>query len=158
MTIILDPTDPEWKKRIAYSYEEGNIAKVVEGDATLQLPSVDARVQYAMNCLNQENVIRKKYDHAWIMRLIDEGEIKEISPFYSENCYRGYMHELGIEGVAGVSTLNQYYNTVSGKFPNWTFSDTTNNYERIRRVNVARRFYAAFMKEKVKSSEGLSEK
>ena len=30
MTIILDPTDPEWKKRIAYSYEEGEIAKVVE--------------------------------------------------------------------------------------------------------------------------------
>lgn len=146
MTIILDPTDPEWKKRIAYSYEEGEIAKVVECDTTLQLPSVDARVQYVMNSLNQNNVIRKKYDHAWIMHLIDEGMIKELQPFYSENSYRRYMQELGVEGVAGVSTLNQYYNTVSGSFPNWTFSDTADNYERLRRVNVARCFCAAFKK------------
>ncbi len=146
MTIILDPTDPEWKKRIAYSYEEGEIAKVVECDTTLQLPSVDARVQYAMNSLNQDNVIKKKYDHAWIMHLIDEGRIKELQPFYSENSYRRYMQELGVEGVAGVSTLNQYYNTISGSFPNWTFSDTADNYERLRRVNVARCFCAAFKK------------
>ena len=146
MTIILDPTDPEWKKRIAYSYEEGEIAKVVECDTTLQLPSVDARVQYAMNSLNQDNVIKKKYDHAWIMHLIDEGMIKELQPFYSENSYRRYMQELGVEGVAGVSTLNQYYNTISGSFPNWTFSDTADNYERLRRVNVARCFCAAFKK------------
>ena len=146
MTIILDPTDPEWKKRIAYSYEEGEIAKVVECDTTLQLPSVDARVQYAMNSLNQDNVIKKKYDHAWIMHLIDEGMIKELKPFYSENSYRRYMQELDVEGVASVSTLNQYYNTVSGSFPNWTFSDTADNYERLRRVNVARYFYAAFNK------------
>ena len=146
MTIILDPTDPEWKKRIAYSYEEGEIAKVVECDTTLQLPSVDTRVQYAMNSLNQDNVIKKKYDHAWIMHLIDEGRIKELPPFYSENSYRRYMQELDVEGVASVSTLNQYYNTVSGSFPNWTFSDTADNYERLRRVNVARYFYAAFNK------------
>ena len=146
MTIILDPTDPEWKKRIAYSYEEGEIAKVVECDTTLQLPSVDARVQYAMNSLNQDNVIKKKYDHAWIMHLIDEGMIKELQPFYSENSYRRYMQELGVEGVAGVSTLNQYYNTISGSFPNWTFSDTADNYERLRRVNVAMCFCAAFKK------------
>lgn len=146
MTIILDPTDPEWKKRIAYSYEEGEIAKVVECDTTLQLPSVDARVQYAMNSLNQDNVIKKKYDHAWIMHLIDEGRIKELQPFYSENSYRRYMQELGVEGVAGVSTLNQYYNTISGSFPNWTFSDTADNYERLRRVNVAMCFCAAFKK------------
>ena len=146
MTIYLDPTDPEWKKRIAYSYEEGDIAKVVECDATLQLPSVDVRVQNAIKCLNRDKIIRKKYDHAWIMHAIDEGKIKEISPFYSVNSYRGYMNELGIEGVAGVSTLNQYYNTVSGCFPDWTFSDTTDNYERLRRVNVARRFCSAFWK------------
>ena len=78
--------------------------------------------------------------------VIDEGEIKELSMFESVNSYRGYMEELGIDGVAGVSTLSKYYNTVDGKFPNWTFSDTNDNYERLRRINVARCFLAAFIK------------
>ena len=159
MTIILDSTDTEeHQATIRFLGELWDDAEVVECNATLQLPSVDARVQYAMNCLNQENVLRKKYDHAWIMHLIDESIIKELKPFYSENSYRGYMHELGIEGVAGVSTLNQYYNTVSGSFPNWTFSDTTDNFERLRRVNVAWRFCSAFTEGKTKLSENFSEK
>ena len=128
MTIILDSTDPEWIKSQAYFYEKGNMAKVVECDATLQLPSVDVRVQNAMNCLIHDNIIKHKYDHAWIMHLIDEGGLK------------------GINGVASVSTLNQYYNTVSGCFPNWTFSDTKDNDERLRRVNIGNRFRVAFVK------------
>lgn len=146
MTIILDSTDPEWIKSQAYFYEKGNMAKVVECDATLQLPSVDARVQNAMNCLIHDNIIKHKYDHAWIMHLIDEGGIKGIEPFYSEKSYINYMHELGINGVASVSTLNQYYNTVSGCFPDWTFSDTNDNDERLRRVNIGNRFRVAFVK------------
>lgn len=146
MTVIFDSTDTEKQKTIMRGFHVWENASIVECDTTLQLPSVDARVQYAMNSLNQDNVIKKKYDHAWIMHLIDEGRIKELQPFYSENSYRRYMQELGVEGVAGVSTLNQYYNTISGSFPNWTFSDTADNYERLRRVNVARCFCAAFKK------------
>jgi hypothetical protein len=93
-------------------------------------------------------LVKHKYDHAWIMHLIDEGGIKGIEPFYSEKSYINYMHELGIDEVAGVSTLNQYYNTVSGCFPNWTFSDTQDNFERLRRVNVARNFVVGFVKGK----------
>jgi hypothetical protein len=146
MTIILDSADPEWIKSQAYFYEKGDMAKVVECDATLQLPSVDARVQNAMYCLINDGIIKHKYDHAWIMHLIDEGGIKEIEPFYSEKSYINYMHELGINGVPGVSTLNQYYNTVSGCFPDWTFSDTKDNDERLRRVNIGNRFRVAFVK------------
>jgi len=146
MTIFLESTDADWLKDLAYSYEKGGIAKVVGCNVTLQLPLVDARVQKAMHSLIRDKVIKHKFDHAWIMRLIDEGVIKELSMFESVNSYRGYMEELGIDGVAGVSTLSKYYNTVDGKFPNWTFSDTNDNYERLRRINVARCFLAAFIK------------
>ena len=108
MTIFLESTDADWLKDLAYSYEKGGIAKVVGCNVTLQLPLVDARVQKAMHSLIRDKVIKHKFDHAWIMRLIDEGEIKELSMFESVNSYRGYMEELGIDGVAGVSTLSKY--------------------------------------------------
>lgn len=146
MTIYLDSTDAEWLKDMAHSYEKGGLAKVVGCDATLQLPLVDARVEKAMHSLIRNKNIKHKFDHAWIMRLIDEGKIRELSMFESVNSYRGYMGELDIDGVAGVSTLSKYYNYVDGEFPNWTFSDTKDNHERLRRINVARCFLAAFIK------------
>lgn len=146
MTIFLEPTDKDEEKSLARVYESWGKAKVVECDAILQLPTVDARVQAAIQCLEKEGTIKRKYDHAWIMRFVDEGKIKGLSPFYSEGCYIRYMNELGIKGVAGISTLNQYYNTVEGEYPNWTFTDTNDNGERIRRVNVVRRFLTVFLR------------
>ena len=148
MTIILESTDPEWIKGQAFFYEEMHMAKVVECHATLQLPSVDAKVKNAMYCLIHDKVIKNKYDHAWIMRLIDEGIIEGLPMFDSVNSYCEYMNELEVDGVAKVSTLSQYYKTVSGNYPEWTFSDTNDNFERLRRVNVARRFLVAFTKGK----------
>lgn len=146
MTILLDSTDPDWLKDMANSYEKGGLAKVVGCNVALQLPLVDARVQKTMHSLIQNKIIKHKFDHAWIMRLIDEGKVRELSMFESVNSYRGYMGELDIDGVAGVSTLSKYYNTVDGEFPNWTFSDKNDNFERLRRINVARCFLAAFVK------------
>jgi hypothetical protein len=52
--------------------------------------------------------------------------------------------QLGIN-VAGVSTLSEYYNKVSGDYPNWEFTDTDNRNERLRRINVAGMFYSAYL-------------
>lgn len=121
----------------------------VESDDSLQLPSVDERMKRALDCMNDEGEFAHKYDPIWVMQYINEGGIKEKGlTFYSVQSYRSYLLGIGFENVAGVSTLSQYKSTISGKYPNWTFSDTEDAYERVRRVNVARRFGALYYKGK----------
>ena len=131
--------------------------KAVERVSPLQLPDIDQRMQKIFHQLEAEKVIKHKYDYAWIMQLIDENKIKEVAPFKSVPSFRSYLLFLDIK-VAGVSTLSEYYNTVSGDYPNWEFTDTDNRGERLRRINVAGRFYLAYLKGgNIGFSEDLSE-
>lgn len=127
--------------------------KAVEQVAPLQLPDIDQLMQTIFHELEAKKVIKNKYDYVWIMQLIAEKKIKEIAPFKSVPNFRSYLLQLGIE-VAGVSTLSQYYNTVSGDYPNWEFTDTSDCGERLRRIRVAGLFYAAYLKG---FNRGLSE-
>ena len=131
--------------------------KAVERVSPLQLPDIDQRMQMIFHELEEEMVIKHKYDYAWIMQLIDEKKIEEVAPFKTVPSFRSYLLQLGIK-VAGVSTLSQYYNTVSGNYPNWEFTDTDDRGERLRRINVAGMFYAAYVKGVSRGfSEDLSE-
>ena len=131
--------------------------KTVEQVSPLQLPDIDQRMQKIFHELEAENVIKHKYDYAWIMQLIAEKKIEEVAPFKTVPSFRSYLLQLGIN-VAGVSTLSQYYNTVSGDYPNWEFTDTDDRGERLRRINVAGYFYAAYLKSVYRVfSEDLSE-
>ena len=131
--------------------------KAVEQVSPLQLPDIDQRMQKIFHELEAENVIKHKYDYAWIMQLIAEKKIEEVAPFKTVPSFRSYLLQLGIK-VAGVSTLSQYYNTVSGNYPNWEFTDTDDRGERLRRINVAGMFYAAYLKGVSRDfSEDLSE-
>lgn len=119
--------------------------KVVEQVSPLQLPDIDRRMQKIFHELEEEKVIKHKYDYVWIMQLIAEKKIEEVAPFNSVPNFRSYLLLLDIK-VAGVSTLSQYYNTVSGDYPNWEFTDTDDRGECLRRINVAGMFYAAYRK------------
>ncbi|WP_143025593.1 hypothetical protein [Prevotella sp. tc2-28] len=131
--------------------------KVVEQVSSLQLPDIDLRMQKIFHELEAKKIIKHKYDYAWIMQLIDEKKIEEVAPFKTVPSFRSYLLQLGIE-VAGVSTLSQYYNTVTGDYPNWEFTDTDNRGERLRRINVAGKFYAAYLNDVNRGfSEDLSE-
>ena len=48
--------------------------------------------------------------------------------------------------MVGVSTLSLYYSYGEGRFPEWTFTDTKDATERLRRVNLVRRFAAVFVR------------
>lgn len=133
--------------------QQMGFVKAVEQIAPLQLPDIDQRMQDIFHYLEDEKVIKHKYDYVWIMQLIAEKKIKEVAPFKTVPSFRSYLLLLGIE-VAGVSTLSEYYNTVSGDYPNWVFTDTDDAGERLRRINVARMFYAAYLKS---AQRGLSE-
>jgi hypothetical protein len=131
--------------------------KAVERVSPLQLPDIDQRMQMIFHELEEEMVIKHKYDYVWIMQLIAEKKIEEVAPFKTVPSFRSYLLQLGIN-VAGVSTLSEYYNTVSGDYPNWEFTDTDDRGERLRRINVAGMFYAAYVKGVSRGfSEDLSE-
>ncbi len=133
--------------------QEMGWVKAVERVSPLQLPDIDLRMQKIFHELEAEKVIKNKYDYAWIMQLIAERKIEEVAPFKTVPSFRSYLLQLGIK-VAGVSTLSEYYNMVSGDYPNWEFTDTDDRSEQLRRIKVAGKFYAAYLKG---VNRGLSE-
>lgn len=140
--------DNEAGRLMAHALKAGYGARIVESDDSLQLASVDEQMKHTLDCLKRENTLHHKYDYIWIMRYINEEHLKSIKLFFcSVNSYRNYLVRLlGMQQVAALSTLSQYYNCGDGHFPEWTFSDTKDATERLRRVNVARRFAAVFIR------------
>ena len=140
--------ETEAGKAMAEALQLNGWAEVVESDSSLQLASVDERMKHTLQCLEQEKTLVHGYDYVWIMRYINEEHIKATGLFFcSVKSYRDYLTiYLGSVGVVGVSTLSQYYSYGEGRFPEWTFTDTKDATERLRRVNVVRRFAAVFVR------------
>ena len=147
MTHLLLPDD-EAGKAMAHALQLNGLAKVVESNDSPQLASVDERMKHTLHCLEQEKTLVHGYDYVWIMRYINEEHIKPTGLFFcSVKSYRDYLTiYLGNVGVAGVSTLSLYYSYGEGRFPEWTFSDTKDATERLRRINIARRFVVVFVR------------
>ena len=131
---------------MAHGLQEGGLAQIVESDDSLQLAPVDKRMKHALDCLKQENLLVHMYDYVWIMRYINEEHIKDSGLFfYSVNSYREYVTTyMCHHQIAGISTLSLYYSYGEGRYPDWTFSDTKDATERLRRVNVVQRFIVLF--------------
>jgi hypothetical protein len=138
--------DNEAGRSLAHGLQEGGLAQIVESDDSLQLAPVDKRMKHALDCLKQENLLVHMYDYVWIMRYINEEHIKDSGLFfYSVNSYREYVTTyMCHHQIAGISTLSLYYSYGEGRYPDWTFSDTKDATERLRRVNVVRRFVKIF--------------
>ena len=140
--------ETEAGKAMAQALLLNGLAEVAESSSSLQLASVDERMKYTLDCLKQEGTLIHGYDYVWIMRYINEEHLKHTGLFFcSVNSYRGYITAyMENATIAGVSTLSHYYSCGEGRFPEWTFTDTKDSTERLRRINVARRFAAIFVK------------
>jgi hypothetical protein len=121
--------------------------EAVEEDLPLKLPAADERMRKALvqlaEVLAKEGKKMYGYDYAWILQLTDDDKGKTMPTFKGVSAFRNYLLQLGIDNVCGVSTLNEYYNKVSGTFPEWRFTDEPapcDGYERLRRIQIARRF------------------
>jgi hypothetical protein len=145
--LVLD--DTEAGRATAHALELLGIAKVVEGDSSLQLASVDERMKKTLECLKQEGTLVHGYDYVWIMRYLNEEHLKKTGLFFcSVRSYRDYvMLYMSNTTIAGVSTMSYYYSCGEGRFPEWTFTDTNDATERLRRINVARRFAVIFTRQ-----------
>ena len=153
MSIIMELPDNEGNRELAEALTKIARASYVVYDDTLQLPSVDVAVKNAilqMQSEAKENKLKlNRYDYVWLMIYFNEKHDEKKFPlfFYSVQSFRDYLvKELQISGIGSVSLMSQYSNYQFGRFPEWTFSDTEDSRERLRRVNIVNRFLSIIVK------------
>jgi hypothetical protein len=144
MRVIIEPGDSAEKIMLARAWEANKLV-VIELESTVPAEtSVDDRFRKAVMALQDEGLIKHKYDFTWLYAAIQKGLADGIVEFVSVKSFITFVANLGIQGIAANSTLAQYYAYVQGKFPDWTFSDTRNVIEKSRRINLVKRFLKLF--------------
>ena len=98
----------------------------------------DRRFAYAVNNVKKEGLIKFGYDWTWI-ELYCEGAIVDAN-FSTPTSFLDYLSVLGIDSLPDRSTLAKKMDVVKGEYPNWTFSDSKNPSETMRRKRVVGRF------------------
>ena len=89
----------------------------------------------------------------YIMLAVNDEAIK--GPFfYSPSDFIKYLKELGLDRLPGVTTLYGTQKKLSGRYPNWTFTDHPDSKEKLRRNNVVVRFVSAYNRTMRKLAEG----
>lgn len=153
MSIIMELPDNEGNRELAEALTKIARASYVVYDDTLQLPSVDVAVKNAILQMQSEAKENKfklnRYDYVWLMIYFNEKHKEGKSPlfFNSVQSFRDYLvKELQISDVGSVSLMSQYSGCQFGHFPEWTFSDTEDSRERLRRVNIVNRFLSIIVK------------
>lgn len=98
----------------------------------------DRRFAYAVNNVKKEGLIKFGYDWTWI-ELYCEGAIVDAN-FSTPASFLDYLSVLGIDSLPDRTTLAKKVDVVRGEYPNWTFSDSKNASETMRRKRVVGRF------------------
>lgn len=91
-----------------------------------------------MNNVKKEGLIKFGYDWTWI-ELYCEGAIVDAN-FSTPASFLDYLSVLGIDSLPDRTTLAKKVDVVRGEYPNWTFSDSKNASETMRRKRVVGRF------------------
>ena len=153
MSIIMELPDNEGNRILAEALKMIAGATFPMYNGTPQLPVVDSAVKNAilqMQSEAKENKLKlNRYDYVWLMIYFNEKHKEGKSPlfFNSVQSFRDYLvKELQISDVGSVSLMSQYSGCQFGHFPEWTFSDTEDSRERLRRVNIVNRFLSVFVK------------
>ena len=118
--------------------ERNRNAKVKTSLVETDAPERHRRFAYAVNNVKKEGLIKFGYDWTWI-ELYCEREMKDAN-FSTPTSFLDYLSTLGIDSLPDRSTLTRKVAVVDGKYPDWTFSDSKNTSETIRRKRVVGRF------------------
>lgn len=130
---------------------------VSEGNGLETRESADLCVACAIREMRQNGAFRYPSDYTYIMLVSNEGMAKGLKYFYSPKEFIDYLRGLELEGLPGRSTLYDTIAKTSGRYPDWTFSDSPKDTEVLRRKNVARQFLSAFGRARRRLSDGVSE-
>ena len=112
-----------------------------EGRKEVALP---ARIRRAIEVMQQEEVLRYKYDYAWLKVIMDSTE--GLPSFRSAQSFVDYLKGLGVAEVPSESSISRYMDLPRGRHPQWTFADTSDGRECQRRNLVASRFLSLVRK------------
>ena len=113
-----------------------------------QAPMV--RLDYALqHIVAEKDVIKYKYDYAWLYAAIQGNLLKGVTKFRSVDDFRNHLRKLQIANVPSNSTISDKYSTrfCEKTFSNWTFTDCSID-EAERRIQVVKRFLSLYNKGK----------
>ena len=120
------------------------------GDGVDTQDVIDKSFAYAISELRDRKVFKSPADYTYIMKAANDGTFHHTLFFYTPTEFIGYLEALGLKNLTGRSTLYNNKDAVSGKYPDWTFSDSDriSQYEILRRKNIIVQFLSAFSKER----------
>ncbi len=105
---------------------------------------VDDSFVKAIKELQEEKVIRNKFDYAFIYMAIREGIISGMEPFHSIRGFVEYLKEIGIANPPGKNAISGICKGTTGFYPDWMYDELVDAYEERRRRIVVTRFSSAF--------------
>ena len=156
--IILNVEDAAYEQFMGMVALCPQLKVISDGEVYETRDVVDICVARAIKTLVNRRAIRYAYDYGFIMMAINQGLVDEHLFFINPLEFIDYLKEIGIEKLPGKSSLYDAIALIHGSYPDWTFSDHPSSFENIRRKNVFKQFLSAFLMEKRRISEGISEK
>lgn len=98
------------------------------------------RLGYTITQLRVENLLQNLYDFAWLKVAMDV--LDDMPSFRSARSYLDYLFkEVRVRDLPSESTISKMMSKPCGKIFEWTFTDTNDREEIIRRNNIVKRFY-----------------
>ena len=144
MRVIIEPSDSAEKRMMAKALEANLLATFEE--ELVSRGSPDERLALALRQLLERGVLRRQYDYAWLLQLVNEGRVAGMMPLRSPQKWIDYLRQLGFTHLPSRVTLSDAVSTMRGQWDHWTFADTSCQQETLRRNNVARQFLSAYNK------------
>ena len=117
-----------------------SVEVVTVDEAVPNESSLAARIREAILQLREERLLRRKFDYAWLKVAMDSTD--DLPSFESAQRYLDYMRdELQLDDLPCESSISKMMDTARGQLFNWTFSDSCDAQETIRRNNIVKRFF-----------------
>ena len=112
----------------------------INESALLNNGSLAMRIREAILQLRAENLLRRKFDYAWLKVAMDSTD--DLPSFESAQRYLDYLHDvLQLGDLPCESSISKMMDVARGQLFHWTFKDTTDSSEIIRRNNIVKRFF-----------------
>ena len=112
----------------------------VDESALLSQGAMAIRIREAILQLRAENLLRRKFDYAWLKVAMDSTD--DMPSFDSAQRYLDFLRdELDLDDLPCESSISKMMDMARGQIFNWTFSDTSDTKETTRRNNIVKRFF-----------------
>ena len=103
-----------------------------------ELTSEQLRVRHAVEVLREEGVLCYGYDLAWVMLVLNQTD--GWPSFDTAVSFLRYLRGTGLKDLPNEDSITRKVSRTRHAHPLWTFLDTSDATETLRRNNVASRF------------------